>query len=403
MMIPLVLLLAAAVGVDDDKLVTQRARAAELQKAVDDAKAEFLKSVDGPCLCGAASHKDCRTPKECEPKEEEQRAAIQKRALDAAADLKRVQEWIRLCEAVDLQVQVREEQARHLAGVRERLIALIRKFDEKKAWRQDLEDWVAESEKAQREAAMAVIDLLTGPLGALSRDIEKSRQLQDRVSWAMDHTRGAIERASEAIAAARRSGGSTLEAWSQWSYFNQMDNALRALLKREAAAQEQWGLFVVLFENLGRAFKGLDTGIEVMDAKTHHGLKAAAIELLKAIGEAVGGIAVDYGLQALGTASKAAVGIQWGRFVADYGLAGYRFYVSASFVHSINAQLDKDLEIQKTLRGKHEAAQKELNDVRSEIEALKASRSKEVADLRQALRDVKLGADTRLKTYHGAR
>lgn len=402
MIVRLALLLAGAAFPGDDRLEAMRAKEAELRAAIDAAKSEFTRSLDGPCLCGAATHGDCKTQEVCEPKEEAQRAEIKKRGLDAARELGRVAAWIKLYERVGVEIRGREEQALHLAGVRDRLARIIRKNAENQAWRDDLDDWVKESRKAQSEAFQASLGLIAGPVGAVAREIGESKAAQKRMSQALERTRGLLEKAGDALAAARKSG-TTGAAINEWSRLNQIEMALRGLLAQEQTVQQQWERLQTVYDGLGWAFKFVDTTHDVLDARQREGLRGALAALLQALKDIALETAADKALDKLGTESAAAANLHLLRFALDYGIAAWRFYQAHAFVASIVDRVGKDLEILDELRARHEAAQKELNDVRSEIRRLDDSRAKDVLDMSLAIRDGNRDADERIRKYHAPR
>jgi len=77
-----------------------------------------------------------------------------------------------LAGALEQKVKVRESELEELRRFAKGLEDLIRRMDEKQNWREELDDWVKESQDAQLEAIMSSVGLLLAPAGPLAESVQ---------------------------------------------------------------------------------------------------------------------------------------------------------------------------------------------------------------------------------------
>jgi hypothetical protein len=398
----LCILFAAAQGVSGEvtpKVREKRVRADLLRERIAKDKQEFLKIQNGPCLCGAKSHADCKTKEICEPAEEAKKAGFRDDAVAAGRELDLIITFLEYDNRVGKEIQGREAQAAHLAALRDKLNAVIRKNAEKQDWREDLTDWVRESEKAQSEALGASLNMLAGPLGGIGKEIEKHEKAQKGLQKALAGTRPLLTKALEAMRAAR--GAAVGPAVNEWSRLNGIEMTLMEMNRGPETAQACWECIKLLTEGTEKLVQANQTKDDFRDAYDRQKFMGVLGALGDVVKETLANYAMDEGVEVLAETSKmTAQGLQGVRWALDYGLASWRFYESYNFINSIVGQVETDLKVIERLSAKVKSAQDEILDIRKECKILEESRAEDTPDMARAIRGTRKLAQERITRYH---
>jgi len=304
------------------------------------------------------------------------------------------------------QIARRERELAELRELEDKLSGLIERMMKDDNWRDELDDWVKESQQAQKTAILASVALLLGDEGPLDELISKYRGMANThrgfaddiyTAWRkhqhqLNEARKRVKQISRIKVKSRRK-----EVQAAYDAMRKIDDIMAGSLQLQVGTADRFRQFAGDLDSLRQLAKAVSDAAKALDAAEKLIEPAAKQDLqaaVKAVQDTVVSFLTDQALEKLDDAlvkrgAKAlARQTRLLKFGVDYTLASFQFYLSYRNVNDILEQIDNREAVAAKIRQQHKDVVDDMVQVQKEKERLEQVKSQNSTAMRKALNDV---------------
>jgi|GEM_PF-3716743 len=278
-----------------------------------------------------------------------------------------------------------EKEIRHLDAFHQGLRDLIARWNAKQNWREDLDDWVRESQDAELEAIASSVSLLLGPAGPFEERLKLHSFGERKIFHDLEDRelefREAQQLAGKAAASASETG-LTAAAES----FQRIAESLKTLKASERTAISRLTGVRTVANEANQAAQRLRESLSITDSV----IRQRYSQALKNSVDVVLNLCLDSASEDLAFAGRAGLSksVDLARWTVDYSFQAFRFATAWQHVNAIQDQIESELKARTAIQKQIETIPPRIRDMKSQISRLENAPKDDVQALRKVLAQV---------------